>query len=545
MFKQFSSIVWGCLLVLGLSACAQHAEQRRFNADGQPSPLFSGKYRSGIFQEGEVSFGDAAQTTFTGSFDRAGFPQHGELRQSYRDGSGEWLQLVLSGDFSLNPTTRRFGFSGGFAILDTEARVLASAERSHWQSDYIEVHPFQAPALMMMQGENSYTQYRRDISPAVSPSPFVTIYRPLAGPFTVDLNYQGGMPRGIVKISAATSDGSEYVVERQYYNYQIESEPVHYFYYEPGSYSDVDLLGGCDSMPNLTAPQQMLSVYAYDCEKALFYALSDNFPASVLAISVGDIDNGGAFHRFTLYHHGEVSHISISVDALYDGQWVRHGDVRQMHYGSLKSFARYQLGTPIGIGIAVDDRGGRYTRFDNPANESEQLPSAELFDRINARHEWQVSRLNSHFSALLSARIVSAEDFATLKATLLADLTDNKAIAQDGQVPGLTELWQSWQRQSRARIVSWKLHGIDARTKTLAAMHLQLKADIDKWAAQSQTLLTDEAARRCELGGQSFTSETWQCDRQPDVRLSALCAKYLGESTCATMAAKYTSEAAH
>jgi hypothetical protein len=544
MFKQFSSIFWGCLLVVGLSACAQHTDQRRFSADGQPSPLFSGKYRGGIFQQGEVSFGDTANTLFRGQFDSKGFPRQGELRQSYRDRNGEWLELVLNGDFILEPTTGRFQFSGGFVIIDSMSRVLASAEYSHWQSEYVELHPFQSPAPMVMQGDNSYTQFRRDISPAGSLSPYVKVNRPLAGPFTVEVNYQAGMPRGIVKISAATSDGNQYVVERQYYNYQIESEPVHYFYYEPGSYSDVDLLGGCDLMPNLTAPQQMLNVYAYDCEKASFYALSDKFPASVLAIAVADIDNGGAFHRFTLYHHGEVSYINISVDALYNGQWVRHGDVRHMHYGSLKSFARYQLGTPIGIGIDVNQNNARYIQFTNPVHEAEALPSVELFDRINARHEWQIARFNSHFSTLLSARIVSAADFSTLKTTLLADLKNNKAIAQDGQVPGLTELWQSWQRQSRARIVSWKLHGIDARVKTLAAMHRLLKADLDKWVAQSQALLIDEAGRRCELAGQSFSSEAWQCESQPDVRLTALCERYLGQEACNSMAAQYRTAAA-
>ena len=395
---------------------------------------------------------------------------------------------------------------------------------------------------MAMTGDNTYTQYRRNINPIGVENAFVVIHRPIAGPFTVDLRYKDGVPRGVVKISTAR-DGSDYVLERQYFNYQIAKEPVHYFYYEPGSFTQIDLLGGCDSMPNLTVPQALLSVYVYDCDKAKFYALSEDFPASMLEIAAADLDNSGAFQRFTLYHHGEVSQINISVDALLDGQWLRHGVVRQMHYGKLKSYARYQLGIPIGIGIEVDDDGANYIRFGDLQHETENLPSAELFDRISGRHEWHIARLNTHFAALLSDKIVSAEALASLKAKLVADLTENKAIAQDGQVPGLSELWQSWQRQSRARIIAWKLRGADGKEKSPASMQLSLKTDVDKWLSQSQKLLMDETERRCELSGQSFSSDSWQCENRPDIRLIAVCETYLGQSTCGKMAAQYSAAA--
>ncbi|MDF1693463.1 MAG: hypothetical protein P1U47_13870 [Zhongshania sp.] len=538
-FKQLSNIAWYCLLLIGLSACASHVEQHRFSADGQPSPVFSGIHRSGIFEEGEVVYDDAAKSSFTGTFDEAGYPQRGEMRQSYQDRSGDWLQIKLNGDFQLDSATRELKFAGRFIISDSQDRTVASAEQSHWLSRYAELHPFQTPPLMHMAGKNHYSQYRRDISPAAEENAFVIVHRPLAGPFQVSLSYQQGLPRGMVKISANNNAGDQYVVERQYFNYQIAPQPVHYFYYELGSFSQLDILGDCKDRPNLTAPQQLLQVYAYDCDKAVFYALSEDFPASVIAISAADLDNGGAFHRFTLYHHGQVSYTNISVDALYDGQWLRHGSRRVMHYGDLKSFTRFELGSPLGIGIKVDSKGARYVRFGNAELETELLPSAELFDKLNGRYEWQVSRLNSHFDGLLVASIFSAETLSKLKADLLRDLNETIGIGKDGQVPGLSELWQSWQRQSRARITTWTLHRNAGADKTAAAMKNALKTDLDKWVMQSRKLLMAEAQRQCELSGQSFDGDAWQCVNRPDKTLIAVCEQYLSSNQCKAMAADF------
>jgi len=540
-FKWFTNKALFGLLVLGLSACASHVEQKRFAEDGQPSAVFSGIFRSGVFEEGEVVYDDAAKSSFKGEFDDAGYPRHGELRQSYQDRNGDWLQIKLSGDFSLAPASRELNFAGSFMVSDAQERTVASAEQSHWQANYSQVHPLQAPSLMHMAGKNQYTQYRRDISPAAQPNAAVKIHRPLAGPFLVELSYQQGLPRGMVKISARNKAGERYVVERQYFNYQIAEQPVHYFYYEPGSFTRLDILGDCKNRPNLTVPQQLLQVYAYDCDKAVFYALSEDFPASVIAIAAADLDNGGAFQRFTLYHHGEVSYTNISVDALYDGQWLRHGPHRQMHYGDLKSFTRYELGAPLGIGIKVDAKGPRYVRFENTALETELLPSAELFDKLNGRYEWQISRLNSHFDGLLVASIVSAEALSELKANLLQDLNETAGIVKDGQVPGLSELWQSWQRQSRARIATWALHRNIAtdKTKTAAAMKNALRTDLDKWVAQSRKLLLEEAQRQCEHSGQSFDEEVWQCVVRPDPALVAVCEQYLSSSQCSAMAVDF------
>lgn len=159
MIKQLSSILWGCLLVFGISGCAHHAEQRRFSAEGQPSPVFSGEYRGGLFRQGTVTYGDKLNTVFSGKFNEAGFPLRGELRQSYQDGQGGRLQLLLTGDFSLDPEENELRFAGGFVILDAEQRILASAEDSQWAAAYGELHPFQAPQRMTMAGENTYTQY--------------------------------------------------------------------------------------------------------------------------------------------------------------------------------------------------------------------------------------------------------------------------------------------------------------------------------------------------------------------------------------------------
>jgi hypothetical protein len=71
-----------------------------------------------------------------------------------------------------------------------------------------------------------------------------------------------------------------------------------------------------------------------------------------------------------------------------------------------------------------------------------------------------------------------------------------------------------------------------------------LKADIDKWLAQSQKLLLDEAERRCELNGQSFNSDVWQCENRPDARLAAVCVSYLSKSACAKMAGEFAASAA-
>lgn len=539
MARRQSKIAWLSLCVLLLSACAGQVENKRFEFDGKAAPVFTGTAKRGIFLEGSVEYEDPANTQFDGKFDNRGFPRRGELTQYYRDVNNEVVSLTLSGDFTLNSAQRSLSFDGSFTIADSERRILASGERSRWLAQYSDLHPFIAPSLMAMHGENEYLQYRRNISLINSPQSYPVIHRGLAGPYLMDVGYQDGLPRGVVKISAQSSDQEFRVVERQYFNYQIESQPVQYFYYEPGSFSKLEVLGDCGLAPNLTVPQRLLQAYVYDCESSRFYALSEDYPASVLQISAKDIDNGGVFHRLWIYHHGEVTRASVNVDAIYDGKWVFHGPVKVMHYGRLKSYTRYELGKPVGIGIRASDSGAKYVSFGDTSLESD-LPDDGFIDKLDSRHEWYQQRLNSQFSSVLGDKILSPKELATLKANLLQDIDDNQPIIKDGQIAGLSSLWTSWQRQSRALITSWS----SAKGKSAALMKTQLLGDLDKWYEQSSILLIDEAEQRCARLGQSLNQADWRCENKPDQSLVTICQRYLDESRCAAMSASFANRAA-
>ncbi|CAA0108679.1 hypothetical protein [Zhongshania aliphaticivorans] len=529
MARQQSYMMW-CLCVVLLSACAGHVENKRFDLDGQAAPVFSGEYKRDIFLQGEVTYGDTANTQFKGKFDSLGFPLQGELNQSYHDINNELLILSLRGDFSLNADESSLGFSGSFTIVDGENKVLAQGEQNHWQAQYSDLHRFRAPQLMAMEGDNQYLQYRRNISLKGRAEAYPVIHRGVAGPFQVVLSFREGLPRGIVKISAQNANEEFFVIERQYFNYQIEQQPVHYFYYEPGSFSKVELLGDCERAPNLTVPQHLLQAFAYNCDKSQFYALSSDYPASMLEISARDIDNGGLFHRVRIYRHGVITHAAVNVDAIDDGKWLYHGPVTVMHYGKLKSYRRYELGKPIGVGIYVDEQGAKYESFGHSDN-APGLPDDNFRDKLDSRYEWYKQRLNTRFSDVLSDSILSPSELSKLKSDLLEDIKENQPIVNDGQVAGLSGLWASWQRQSIAQLSTW---GNDSN-ESVAVIKSRLLDDIEKWYEQSGALLLEESAQRCARGGKSFNEVDWRCEHRPNQALVKICEQYFTESQCAAM----------
>jgi hypothetical protein len=523
-----------------LSACAGTAQQQLFAIDAPPTPVFSGSTQGIFFQRGTAVYEDEANTSFTGKFDSNGFPRRGELMQSYRDQQGQLLSLHLVGEFSMQMDQQLLKFTGSFELKDFNNRILAEADQSHWQGGYAQFHPNLAPELMRLSGENSYKQYRREISPANDPRAFVYIRRPLQGPFLINVSYQDGLPRGVAKITLAADPGESYVVERQYFNYQIKPKPVQYYYFEPESFDEMAVVGDCETVPTITVPQNLLNVYAYDCQRKSYYALSEDYPASVLAIAAVYLDNGGAFHRVKIYHHGDVTRASVNVDALHDGKILYHGDVEHWHYGVLKSFRRYDLGEPIGIGIDTINDQVLYVGYD-PAAAVGVLAGTELLDKLEGRHTWLQSRLNQQFKPVEGQRIISTSTLAKLKAALLLDINETLAIRKDGEIAGLSDLWHSWQRQSQARIESWKTlgRGVTATETTPTTMKSMLEADLIKWLAESRELVLDDARRQCRRGGQSLDEAQWSCVYSPDQKLAELCEEHLGAEKCKVMADKF------
>tara|TARA_R110001592_G_scaffold6774_6_gene36722 strand:- start:819 stop:2453 length:1635 start_codon:yes stop_codon:yes gene_type:complete len=541
MAKRYSYMAW-CLLILLLSACAGHVENKRFVLDAETAPIFSGLYKHDVFLEGNLKYQDLVNSEFDGKFDSLGYPLLGELRQSYLDTNNDTLLLTLSGNFSVNIAQSSLSFTGAFTITDSEHNVLAQGTQSQWSAPYSDLNPLRAPPLMAMTGDNKYLQYRRNISPKGRLEAYPIVHRNLAGPFLLEAGFREGLPRGVIKISAQNSEQVFFVVERQYFNYQILPQPIQYFYYEPGSFSSLALLGDCERAPNLTVPQQLLQAFAYDCDKGEFYALSEDYPASVLQISAKDIDNGGIFHRLRIYRHGKVTDAAVNVDALYDGKWLYHGPVTSMHYGSLESYRRYDLGKPIGIGIQAGERGAKYISFGRATaltGAPPALPDDDLRDRLDSRYEWYKQRLNTRFSTALRDTILSQSELAKLKSVLLQDIEENKPLAKDGQVAGLPDLWQSWQRRNAARLSTWN----NSSGYSAAVMKAQILTDLDKWYSQSGVLLLQESAQRCARIGQSFNDRQGRCENRPDQALQEICKRYFDESQCAAMSTAFTNAA--
>lgn len=544
MAKRHSYIAW-CLLILLLSACAGRVENKRFELDGQTGPIFSGLYKHDVFLEGNLKYQDSAKTQFDGKFDSKGYPQRGELSQSYLDTTNDTLVLTLSGKFSVNTAQSSLSFTGAFTIADSDHKVLAQGAQSQWSAPYTDLNPLRAPPLMAMVGDNQYLQYRRNISPKGQLEAYPIVHRNLAGPFLVEAGFREGLPRGVIKISAQHAEQDFFVVERQYFNYQVLPQPIQYFYFEPGSFSSLALLGDCERAPNLTVPQRLLLPFAYDCDKGEFYALSEDYPASVLQISAKHIDNGGIFHRLRIYRHGNVTDAAVNVDALYDGKWLYHGPVTVMHYGRLESYRWYDLGKPLGIGIRGGERGAQYVSFgeaDSLASTLAELPDNDLRDRLDSRYEWYKQRLNTRFSMALGDTILSQRQLAKLKSVLLQDIDENQSLAKDDQVAGLPDLWESWQRRSTARLSTWNSSTGDSA----AVMKVHMLADLDKWYAQSGVLLLQESAQRCARIGQSFNDREGRCEYEPDDAVQKVCKRYFDESQCAAMSAAFiNTEAAY
>ncbi|CAA0088527.1 Uncharacterised protein [Zhongshania aliphaticivorans] len=528
MARLQCAIAWYlCVLILG--GCAGHVENKRFEYGAQTAPVFTGSLKRDLFVEGHVAYQDQAQTEFAGTFDTQGFPHHGVLTQRYIDVNNKPVTIKLNGKFKVTSTVSAISFSGAFSIEDERQQILAQSTKSKWRGKYSNVHPFQAPLLMTLNGKNQYLQYRRNISPKGRPETYPIIHRNLAGPFTIKAGFLEGLPRGVIKISAVNDQNKYFAVERQYFNYQITPQPVHYFYYEPGTFSNIELLGNCDHAPNLTVPQHLLQVFVYDCAKTQFYALSEDYPESVLEISTRDIDNGGIFHRLRIYQHGVITEANVNVDALYEGKWLYHGPLTTMFYGNLNHYQMYELGKPIGIGIKMDENGANFVSA-NQGDSGIDLPDSGLRNSIESQYLWYKQRVDEHFSSLLSSVILSPSELNKLKADLLKDINENKPLAKDGQVAGLPGLWESWQRQSIAQLSTWQ----NSKESPLA-LKRQILENLEKWYEQSEVLLLAESSQRCARAGKSLNSQDWRCELRPNSELIQVCERYFDVQKCQTM----------
>jgi hypothetical protein len=541
MAKRHSYIAW-CLLILLLSACAGRVENKRFTLDGQTGPIFNGLYKHDVFLKGNLKFQDSANTQFDGEFDGAGYPLRGELSQSYIGSNNDALTLTLSGTFSHNIAQTRLSFTGTFTIADSEKKVLAQATQSQWSALYSDLNPLRAPPLMAMTGDNQYLQYRRNINPKDGLEAYPIVHHNLPGPFLVEAGFREGLPHGDIKISAQNSEQAFFVVERQYSNHQVLSQPIQYFYFEPGSFSRLALFGDCERAPNLTVPQSLLQAFAYDCDKAEFYALSEDYPDSVVQISAEDIDNGGIFNRLRIYHHGKVTDAVVNTDALYDGKWLYHGPVTYMHYGKLESYRWYHLGEPLGIGIETSERGAEYVSFGNTdtfASALAERPDDDFRSKLDNRYEWYTQRLKTRFSTAPNDPILSQKSLAKLKSVLLLDINANQPLAKDGQVAGLADLWERWQRQSAARLSTWK----NTTGESTSVVKSQILADLDKWYMQSGVLLLQESTQRCARIGQSFDDREGRCEHRPNKAVQKICNQHFDESQCTSMSAAFINAA--
>ena len=520
--------------VLLVSACALPTQERVLFDGDAGSVVFEGRMNGDMPREGKLVF-SASRSEFSGRFDDAGFPKEGVLTQVYSDRSGEPLTLSLDGRFRYNASERQLRFRGAFVLSDSKQRVLAESHKSQWVSQYPAAVFRISPPLFAMEGKQQYRQYRRDISPANAPRRLLSIYRPVSGPFIVKANYQDGLPRGVAQIRRELSSGQRYVIERQYFNYQLPDQRSHYFYFEPGSFERVSIIGGCEA-PNLTVPQQLINVYAYDCDSGNFYALSESLPASVLSIASSQIDNSGRFHKVRIMHHGNTSEFEVDAEALLQGVLRPHGLYLDWHYGQLRAAHHAQHGQAVGVGIEQLSAGE--PRFISHRLEGSEgsAPSESQHAALNGLTANDAERLEQIFKAK-GVGSLNTRRAEALKSALVKAYQQPAADAVK-QLPGALSLYQRWQQDSNALLSRWPWASRRS-AKDISTLRRALLAKHKHYSEQLEALHAEQALRFCRSQGESFDALRWQCRLQADVTIAQICQQAYGITRCDAMQAEF------
>lgn len=534
LLRQQRSYLAAIFTLLLLVACAGQPTERVLYDDGAAAVLFSGRMQGEVPSDGELRF-DSNGTAFVGSFDPQGFPKEGVLQQSYLDSNGERLQLSLRGKFRQQSAHKQLRFRGQFELRDSQGRLLAGAQNSRWLSPYPATVFRVPPPLFVMAGEQEYHQYRHDISPASEPRRFLRVYRPMSGPFVVKLRYEDGLPRGMAQVKRELSSGERYIVERQYFNYQLPERRSHYYYFEPGSFERVTVVGGCEA-PNLTVPQQLLSVYAFDCAGGNFLALSEAMPASVLSIASDHLDNSGRFHKIRIHHHGSSAEFDVDTAALLQGELRSHGLYMDWHYGQLREAYHADHGRPVGIGIEQKVAGEpRYVShvLDEALGA---VPDEGKFSQLKLAASAAATALDDVFKRKASSGSLS-ERRARALLEALSELFAAQPPLLTGEYPGLLSLYQQWQHESLALLQRWPWQK-RRNAKDIDTLRRALKAKQQHYAEQQQQLLGEQAQRYCASQGQSFDAVRWQCKLRADGPMHEICQRAYGLSRCEQMQAR-------
>ncbi|WP_417766297.1 hypothetical protein [Spongiibacter tropicus] len=514
-----------------LSACSMSPSepQTLYAESGQPVQ-FTGRMHSGLPAEGQLSFANGSQ--FEGRFDREGFPAKGRLTQHYVDAEGETLTLILEGRFKHRGSSQRLEFKGDFQISDSEGRLLAEGRESVWGSDYRSPLFRLPPALFALDGQRRYRQYRRDISPASDPRRFLTVHRPMSGPFIVNARYEEGLPRGVAKVSAELSDGARYVVERQYFNYQLPNQRNHYYYFEPGSYERVSVIGECEA-PNITVPRELISVYAYDCDDGNFYALSESMPASVLSIAAEQLDNSGRFHQIRILHHGNTSEFEVDAEALLRGELLADGLYTEWHYGQLHAAYMASHGQPVGVGMALAHHTESVFVSHRLKNSQTEFPSTSLIETLKVSATERQQAMRQDFARLMVGSRLSERRAEQLKAALEAHIAA-PAPSMMADYLGLMSLYQQWQTEAATMVDNWPWQSRRNATD-IARLRDALLGKLAMYRERQESLLNDAARQHCLASGQRFDALRWECRLEPEPAIFELCQHTYGINRCEAM----------
>ena len=514
-----------------LSACSMTPSepQTLYAESGQPVQ-FTGRMHSDLPAEGQLSFANGS--SFDGRFDREGFPSKGRLTQHYTDAQGETLTLILQGRFKHRDASQQLEFKGDFQINDSTGRLLAEGQESTWHSDYRSPVFRLPPPLFALHGECRYRQYRRDISPASDPRRFLTVHRPMSGPFVVNARYEEGLPRGIAKVSAELSDGARYVVERQYFNYQLPNQRSHYYYFEPGSYERVSIIGQCE-MPNITVPRELISVYAFDCDDGNFYALSESMPASVLSIAAEQLDNSGRFHQIRILHHGNTSEFEVDAEALLRGELLADGLYTEWHYGQLHAAYLASHGQPVGVGMALAHHTEPVFISHRLAGSQTEFPSTSLVETLKVSAASRREAINQDFERLMIGNRLSERRAEQLHRAL-AEHIAAPAPSMMADYLGLTSLYQQWQNEASAMVGNWPWQS-RRNAGDIARLREALLAKLERYREQEASLLSEAARQHCLAEGQRFDALRWECQLEPESAILELCQHTYGINRCDAM----------
>ncbi|GAB3381395.1 hypothetical protein NCG89_01600 [Spongiibacter taiwanensis] len=510
----------------GLTACASQTGEREFTLASGERVHFAGQMDDDAFVEGKATFSpadaSAELTSFEGHFDAAGFPAAGRMEQVLLGTGGELLTLHLIGNFDVHHERLTIDFLGEFILLDSRGRTLAEGSDSRWQGMYADANPYLAPGQLGLNGAVTYRQHRRDLPLAERQLGLIDIQRPLRGPFLVAGAFYQGAPQGEIRITAENIGGKAYLTEHQFF-----SDYLRYFYYEPGSFSAIDLLGDCADTPTLTVPIKIMQAFAYDCANTVFLAVSPEFRGAQVAIHAEDIDNSGAVKRIQVRRGERLIDMQVDGQMLYDGTLIPQGQVLEFYRGGLQSLRDYHQGQPVGIGISVDGDQARYRRYHWP-EATLTLPPPTLMPALSAQYR---QRQAAVADLVGKPRASKRETLASAN-----QLIDNATLPAEGeQVAGLRVDLQRWQQDSRARVTAWA-DTAGRSEDALNGLQRSLTTVLDQWWQTSHQRVVAQGQQACAAQGKSLSIPSWQCDVAPTAATEALCAQYLGEETCQQMA---------